>query len=491
MPSNRVEKKYEKAFSQLGEVQTIFPANAKFEMAQMVEQIAKTDQNLADIVSTGQTIPVKAGFTAEEVHTESFNLDAIYKNKGVRGITDKYDEWHNQGFVTHDTPDIAIIDEGQTVHTSQVKYHKNSKSTATQMRQLDKNTHQPKYGEQDSYIGPSDQVHPKDGTTSIADEAHKTALKEEYKGTRPEVAKAARDVEKKATDKLQHDDVSSKPLTKKDAEKIAKDPDSKVRKDIHDEYQTVSTIKHMKQAAVGAAAISAVAAGTLNSIMYCKLVKEGKISESEAVLKIIGETASSAADSAIKASGNVGLQSLVVRYGSKEVTKQIAKNSVRSLARTNAVTVGVVCGIDMIKDLVKLATGKIDKYQFEERNGKNILNTSAGVVGGSVGYGIGGLIPLVGAGFAGALSGALISGLAMQFAIENHIEQPYRELIANTATLTQSMDILQQVSNDIFQGQVIFGHFLEKDAELDSQFATQMEHISDADDRMKKTIDKL
>lgn len=45
----------------------------------------------------------------------------------------------------------------------------------------------------------------------------------------------------------------------------------------------------------------------------------GKLSEEEAVVEILVETASSAADSAVKAGSVVGAQSLLVRYGSEKV----------------------------------------------------------------------------------------------------------------------------------------------------------------------------
>jgi len=217
------------------------------------------------------------------------------------------------------------------------------------------------------------------------------------------------------------------------------------------------------------------------------------MSESEAVIKIIGETASSAADSALKASANVGIQSLTVRFGSRELTKQIAENSFKNLLKTNAVTVGVICGIDMIKDLVSLSAGKMDIQEFETRNGKNVLNTSAGVMGATVGTSIAASLPLTGAwvGVAGGIVGGLIAGLAMQFAIENHIEKPYQELVSNTAALAQSMQIFQQVSENIFKGQMVFAAFLEEETELNVKFENQSKHLSIAYDKMKNAIDKL
>ena len=88
-----IEKSYEKAFSQLGEIQTIFPLDAKIEMAKMVEQIARADQHIKNIINTNQGAAQQGGFIAEEFHAETYNLDAIYKEKIYRAVTDKHNEW--------------------------------------------------------------------------------------------------------------------------------------------------------------------------------------------------------------------------------------------------------------------------------------------------------------------------------------------------------------------------------------------------------------
>ncbi len=120
---------------------------------------------------------------------------------------------------------------------------------------------------------------------------------------------------------------------------------------MENEFQTRSTVSQMKSAAVGAAALSAVISGSINTVKYISLAREGKITPQEAIIKIAGETAASAADSAVKASGVVGAQSLLVRYGSEKAAVEIlAKQSLKSLAKANAVTIGVVCTIDAIKD---------------------------------------------------------------------------------------------------------------------------------------------
>jgi len=491
---DHIERKYEKAFSQIGGIQTIFPSDAKIEMAKMAEQIAKSDKNISKIIQTNQKIGDKAGLVAEEWHAETFNLDAIYKEKPQRAITDRYKEWNKMGFKpNHGSSDIKVIDEARVVHSSQSKYYKTSKETADQMALLDKNTKKYKYAKEDSLIGPSDQVNPNDGSKSIKQYAHEKALKEEAKGTRPEVAEAHRTVEQRATDRLEYGGVSSKSLTKKGAEKIAenKETGKQLRKDVHNEYQTESTLKHMGKAATGAAAMSAITSGVYNTFTYLEMAKEGKITEDEAIVKIIGETVSSSADSAIKAAANTGVQSMLVRYSSKEAVKQVAKQGLKNMVKTNAISIAVVCGIDMVKDLVRLATGKITKDQFEERNGKNILNTSAGTVGSAIGGAVGSpFFPPIGT-YIGGMAGGLIAGMAMTFAIENGIEKPYRELVENTVALRESMQVLQEVSYNIFNGQVVFTAFLEKERALNIEFENQMERVAPAGEKMSREIDRL
>ena len=489
-----IERSYQKAFDDLGAVQSVFPVEAKIEMAKMVEQIARSDSHLNKIINTDQGVGIRAGFAAEEVHAESFNLDSIVKDNKTRAYTDEYSEFYKHGYNNNDSNVDTILTKGNNVlHESQSKYYRNAEETAKTMRQLGKDG-KPKY-DVDSQVGPSDQINPTDGSPSVSDHAKRTALKEEYKGTRPHVAKAARDVEKKATDRLQHDGVESTPLSKKEAEGVAKG-DNEFRDQIHSKYQNKSTFKQMGKAATGAACISAVASGTINTVMYLKQVRDGKISEGEAVLKIMGETASSAADSALKAAANTGAQSMLVRHGSTEAAKQMAKQGVRSLARTNVVSVAVICGIDLIKDMVLLSAGKIDSKQFEERNGKNLFQTSAGVMGASVGASMaGGVSWTVGSvamgPLLGGMAGGLIAGVAMSMAIENHIEKPFRELVDNTTAVEESMRVFQEVSNRLVKGQQVFQAALVEEARLDRQFASQLRSVDDAGRRMGNSIDKL
>ncbi len=499
--SERIEKRFEKVFSQLGETNPIFTLQAKQQMFDMVEQITKANNAFTDISGTNQTTAVKAGFAAEVSHAESHNLDAILNGDSTRVLTDNDTEWYDNGFKKNDTPDLIAVKDGEVTHQSQAKYYKNSDSTAKAMRET-KNG-EAKYKDMDSLLGPSDQVNPDTDKASIRDQAHRTKLKESGPDGRKEVREAASQVEEKATDTVKTGESESTPLSKKEAEKLAKDHKKSEHKNgLENKYQTESTMQQMKKAAKGAATISAVMSGTYNTVIYCKMVKDGKMTEQEAVYKIISETASSAADSAVKASAVTGTQSLIVRYGSKELVEKLTEQSLKGMMRSNVATVGVICAIDAVKDLVKLGSGKITKDEFYERQGKNMLNTATGATGGAVGFSVGaatatslgytaGSTGLIVFGAVGGIAGGLIAGLAMQIAIENHIEQAYSDILRNTTNLNQSLAIFQNVSTNIFQGQVLFTEFLKEEERLDNSFAEKIEKIDLSGSKMSAAIDAI
>ncbi len=360
-----------------------------------------------------------------------------------------------------------------------------------------------KYEDMDSLLGPSDQVNSNGNEPSIKDQARKTKLKESGPNGRSEVKKAATQVEEKATDRINTGESESTPLSKKEAEEFAKNHKTSDHKnDLENKYQTKSTMQQMKKAAKGAATISAIMSGTYNTVLYCKMVKDGKMTEEEAVYKIISETASSAADSAVKASAVTGSQSLIVRYGTKKLVKKLTEQSLKGMMKSNVVTIGVICAVDAVKDLVKLGSGKITKAEFYERQGKNMLNTATGATGGAVGFSVGaataislgytaGSTGLMLFGAVGGVSGGLIAGLAMQIAIENHIEQAYSDMLRNTTNLNQSLSILQNVSTNIFQGQVLFTEFLKEEKKLDNLFAEKIKRLELSGSKMSTAIDEI
>lgn len=500
--TEEIEKKYEKAFSQLGETNPIFPYMAKKQMSDMVEQIAKSNKIYEKISSTNQNNAVKAGFAAEEWHTQTHNLDATLNNDSTRVYSDNYQEWFDIGYSKNDVPDLIAVKDGKVIHKSQLKYYSDSDKTAKAMRDLDRNGNA-KYSDMDSLIGPSDQINSTDGKSTIKQQAQRTVNKESMDTGRENVKKAAQDVVDKAKDMIDTGKSQSKTLSKRESEELAKNHEnSKYKQDVENEYQTKSTTQQVKNAAISAAAMAAITSGVFNTVKYCQMVKDGKITEKEAVYKIVAETTSSSVDSALKAGSVAGANSLIVRHGSKELIEKMTEQSLKGMMRSNIVTVGVICGIDAIKDLVKLGTGEITKEQFYERQGKGVLNTSSGVVGGSLGFSIGtsvatslGYVSGSGAmltlSAVGGISGGLIAGLAMQIAIENHIEKAYNDMIRNTENLKESMSILQNVSNNIFQGQIVFKEFLKEEQRLDISFSNQMKKLDESGKNMTNAIDLI
>lgn len=504
MSDDSVERRFEKGLEQAGYLQPGFAVNARHEMALMVEAIAKAQKNINDILSTNQSAPIKGGYLAEEFHALTFNLDAILKDDNARAYTDMYSEWYKlewngSKLHKHDIPDVVVDRNGNVTTTVQSKYCYSAEKTAQEMSQTIDGT--PKYENIDILIGPEDQVTSSEKivpgesepvpTTPI--QKHATAKAEALRAQNgdPAQIEAYEQTARKASDKMQDGNVSSNPLSKEDADAMGTGDLSNLE-EIEAEYQTRSTLRQMGNAAIGAAAMSAVISGSMNTLRYIQLVNNGKISAQEATLKIVSETVAAAADSAVKASANAGVQSLLVRYGSEKAAIEIlAKQGLKNMLKTNVVTIGVTCAVDAVKDLVLLGTGKITKEEFFDRQGKNVLMTSAGVVGSTVGTAAGlgfatalgissGTIAMTAIEIIGGMSGGIIAGLAMTIAIENGIEKPYQDLVENTASLKEAATELERISSTMFNGQLLFTKYLETDVQMETALQTQMSRVNEA-----------
>lgn len=514
MNEDRVERRFEKAFEQISSINPVFPASAREQMAQMVETRARMDTNIDKILNYGTDPASKGGFIAEEVHAGIFNLDAELNNDSARAYTDRYEEWksiewNGKNLKGNDLPDIVILKDGKVTKSIQSKYYSTAEETATKMSEV-RNGEEPYYHDVDDLLGPSDQINGE--YKEVNGENIKTTTVKEHATAKADAlgidnkntikARAYRETANKATSVIKDDKNTSKPLSKKDADNLGTGDKSKLQK-IVNEYQSRSTLQQMGQAATGAAALSAVISGSINTVRYIQLAREGKITAEEATYKIIGETVASAADSAVKAASTTGLNSLMVRYGSRELAQEIlAKQGLKAMLKGNAITVGVVCAVDAVKDLVKLGTGSITKEQFYERQGKGLLMTSAGVVGGSFGAAAAsgaavalgaatGSTALAVASVVGGLSGGLIAGLAMTLAVENGIEKPYRDLVNNTQTLQSAAKELEKVSETALKSQVLFTRFIEINSQMDKAINKQLERIEAAGQRARDIINKI
>ena len=428
------------------EVCTIWPTSATNQMGRLIDQCKLTDHILATDgrIAGNAPLPTRAGFVAEEVHAETFNLDAILKDKDVRAFTDRYPDSPLSG--NNPTNDILIVKDGEVVQGAQLKYYKDGKTTANAFRDTrDGIAH---YKETDAMIGPSDQLQ------DIKDAARRTELKNQE--TRPQVAEAARDVQDKATDRLSQDGVESKPLSKSDAEKIAKggDEGKGAHRKIQNEYKIKSTVQQTVRAAGSAAVVTTVIAGTINTVNCLNRVRKGDMTVPDAIRYILKNTAIAAGDSALKAAGATAAASLAARA----IPDFFKGGVLRANLSSGAVAGTAVCAVDIVECLVLVAAGKMTWKEMETRTGKNIFQTGAGVVGASVGAAIGAPAGPIGS-MIGAMIGGMITSVAMTVAIDNHIEKPFREIMDSTRSLVQAENLMANSISYMAQAESAFSEF--------------------------------
>ena len=422
-----------KGAEKTAEVCMIWPTAAADQMGKIIEQCRLTDRIFATdgrIVGNAP-LATRAGFVAEEVHAETYNLDAILRNKDTRAFTDRYQDTPLSS--NNPVNDIVITQDGKVVKGAQLKYYQNGQKTANAFREYGRDGN-PHYQETDSMVCPSDQLE------EVKAAAHKTEIKN--RETRPQVSDAAKQVQEKVSSKLKHDGVESKPLTKSDAEQIAKEAKNGEAKGAHkkiqDSYKTKSTIQQTAKAAAGAAVVTTVIAGTINTISCLNKVQKGQMTTSDAMKYILKNTAIAASDSALKAAGATAAVSITART----IPELFTGNVLQMNLTTGAVSGATVCAIDLVECLVKVAAGRMTWKELESRTGKNIFQTGAGVVGASVGASIGVVGGPVGS-MVGAMIGGMITSVAMTVAIENHIEKPFRMIMENTTRLVESENVMK------------------------------------------------
>jgi len=401
------------------EVCTIWPAEAADQMGKMIEQCNLTDHILSTDgrIAGNAPLATRAGFSAEEIHAETFNLDAILKQKNVRAFTDRYPNSPLSG--NNPTNDILITKDGKIVKGVQLKYYKNGNATANAFRDIRNGENH--YGKTDAMLGPSDQLQ------DIKNSAWRTELKN--RETRPQVAEAARNVRKKITDHLNEDGVDSKPTSRSVARKIASGTDEgkKLHRKIQNEYKVNSTVQKTMQAAGSAAVATSIIAGTINTVSCLDKVQKGEMSIQDALRYILRNTAIAAGDSALKAGGATAAVSMTARIVPNLFHGTVLQTNLAS----GAVAGTAICAIDIAECLVLVAAGKMTWRELETRMGKNMFQTSAGVTGASIGAAVGAPAGPLGM-MLGSLIGGMIGSMAMTVAIENHIERPFREIMDNT-----------------------------------------------------------
>ncbi|MBB4284972.1 GlsB/YeaQ/YmgE family stress response membrane protein [Roseospira goensis] len=495
--NNDIGERYEKALVNGIAVNPLFPNAAKQQMASLVEEIARSDENINTFLNWDTRSAQLGGHLAEEFHANTFNMDAINKDNAMRLETGLD---NNLVPKNHEINDLVVNKDNIVARSAQSKYDKAPEVTAHDLSQLNFNNTAAKYSDVDVALVPSDQLSAvkaysqkrSEDLLQKAQQLLESGAEPAEIATKKAEAEAYRLTAQKANDRIEHEGISSSPLSKKGANQLGDGNTSELDK-FRSGYKTKSTLYQMKRSAASAAALSAIIVGTVNCSRYLKLVKDGKITTQEAVVKITGETAAASAASAINAAAVTGVHSTLVRVTGQQAVAPLARQTLGVMFRSNMVTVGAVCAVDAVKDVVLMAAGKITLEELGERQGRGIMTTSSGVVGGSIGAAaVGALtttaaLPLM----AGGLVGGVIGAVAMNFAIEKGIDGPYREICADLETLQDSAQWLDQVSKEFFNGQVLFEEFLKESHDLDGKIQRMQSRARQSTAQMRASIDKI
>ena len=465
-----------KAITQSTSLCTIWPMQASEKTGRMVSEINQAISLTIKESLTARSAARKAGFAAETWHTESFNLDAILKDKGVRAFTDQ--SANSPLSRHHQVHDIVVMKGDQQLLGAQLKYYQDADKTQKAFRSFKDGVQ--KYKDSDLFVGPSDQIE------GVRLSAHKAMLKDSQ--TRPEVSQAAEKVRDNTAGRLDTDGVQSTPLSKREAEHLGSATNT--GKDLHAKMQTGylnrATIQQSARAAGSAAIITAVIAGSINTFEYIRQVRDGQITAEQATVQILQNTAIAAGDSALKAGVATASVSIVARSMPGLFAGTLFK---RSFAN-GGVAGAAVCAVDVVQCVVIFSAGKMTLEEMETRTGKNLFQTGAGVVGASVGAAVGALGGPPGA-LVGSLIGGLITTLAMNIALDNHIEKDFQLTLASTEQVVGSAMGMHEALEYLHVSQVFYADFHKGLYLSERHFASQVQTMAAQSIRLKNKINKL
>ncbi|CAG9233775.1 hypothetical protein WJ07_18055 [Burkholderia vietnamiensis] len=467
---------YQKTLVQSVSVCPIWPDEATRKIGQMIGEINQANTIMGNISATAQNAAIKGGFAAETFHAESFNLDAILKDKDVRAFTDGF----KQTPLTRNDPthDIVVMRDSEQVLGAQLKYFKDADATQKAFRSTRDGVHH--YERADRFIGPSDQIE------GIQASAHKTVLKNQQ--TRPEVARAAEKVRDNTAAQIEVDGVQSTPLNKTEAEQLG--AGTQQGKDMHERmqngYLNKATVQQSLRAAGSAAVITAVTAGCINTFQSIKLVRDGELSAEQAALCILRDTAIAAGDSALKA----GVATASVSLAARSLPSLFSGSAFQTSLASGAIAGATVCAVDLVQCLVLFAAGKMTRDELETRTGKNIFQTGAAVVGAAVGSSIGALGGPVGM-LIGSLVGGMITSLAMNIALDNHIEKSFRLTLAATEQVVANGLDAHGALQYLQQSQAYFAGFHQGLMLSERHFEQQIKTMQAQSTRLKSKINNL
>ncbi|QCO22651.1 hypothetical protein C9E88_014695 [Acinetobacter cumulans] len=457
----------------------IWSMQAADKVGEMIKEIKQADFLILKEIVNGRNIPQSAGYVAETWHAESFNLDAILKDKNVRAFTDNFKG--NHGLSKNNTVhDIVVKDGNKQVLTAQSKYCKDAETTANAFRELDK-TNKFKYAENDIFLGPSDQLN------DIKKHAQQDINTQQHREN-PAVVEGATHVKNKASDRLAVDGVESTALSKKEAEHLGRGSKTgqKMHKEMQQGYLNKSTVQQSVKAAKNAAVITTVIAGTINCIEYIQKAQSGQISSDEAIQAILKNTVIAAGDSALKAGVATASVSTAAQYLPNLFTGTVFQQSLAA----GSVGGAAVCAVDLVQCTVMFALGKMSGKELEERTGKNIFQTGSGVVGSAIGTSIGAIGGPPGM-IIGSILGGMITSIATTIAIDNGIEKPFKESLAQTQNLVSLGNVMNDSLMYLSISQDFYADFQKGLFLSERHFNTQVHDMKKQSSRLKAKLGKF
>jgi len=471
-----MDKERKRALEQSVSLCPIWTVQAADKAGRMLVEIGQANAILTKVSSTTQNAAIKGGFAAETWHAESFNLDAILKDKDVRAFTDNFT---NTPLGRNDmTQDIVIMLGDDQLLGAQLKYFKNADATQKAFRSTKDGVHA--YKDSDLFLGPSDQIE------GVRLSAERDVLRNQQ--TRPEVSRAAEKVRDNTSGQLDVDGVQSTPLSKREAEHLG--TASKTGQELHDKMQTgylnKATVQQSLRAAGSAAVITTVIAGSINTFQYIKQVKDGQITAEQATLCILENTVIAAGDSALKA----GVANASVSVAARSMPGLFTGTLFQRSLANGGVAGAAVCAVDLVQCLVLFSAGKMTAQEMEARTGKNLFQTGAGVVGASVGATVGAIGGPAGA-LVGSLIGGLITTLAMNIALDNHIEKEFQLTLASTEQLVGSSMGMHEALEYLQVSQQFYADFQKGLYLSERHFTGQVCTMAAQSKRLKRQIENL
>lgn len=455
---------------------SLWPTNAAEKIGKMIAESDQAKAVFAKISATMQNSAIKGGFAAETWHAESFNLDAILKDKNVHAYTDNFANTP----LTKNNPvhDIVVMKDGEQVLGAQVKYYKNSDATQKAFRSTKDGV--PKYQESDLFLAPSDQVE------GVKISANKDVLKN--KETRPQVSQAAQKVHDNTAGQIEVDGVQSTKLSKNEAGHLGSNTSKgqELQENMETGYLNKATLRDSTRAAGSAAVITAVTAGCINTFQSIKQARAGEITAEQAALRILRDTAIAAGDSALKA----GAATAAVSIAARQLPSLFAGSIFASSFAGGSVAGAAICAVDLVQCVVLFAVGEMSREELETRTGKNILQTGAAVVGSSVGAAIGSLGGPPGT-LIGSLVGGMITSLAMNIALDNHIEKNFKLTLSATEQVVSTGITMRDALTCLQLSQAYYADFQKGLYLSERHFEGQIKTMQAQSPRLKNMINKL